>query len=983
MSTPKVFISYSHKDEDWVRNWLLPKLEGNGLQAHIDYRDFEIGVPSVINMERAVEQCAKTALVLTPHWCESEWTQFEGIMLQTQDPVGLKKKILPLMLCDCALPNRLKIFTYADFRNTTDWDFQIERVINQIQKDFEELEPPKFTYPPLSTENIDIQRLPKTGYELFGRQKELQLLDEAWESGAFNVLSFVAYGGVGKSTLVNKWVEKLRWDNYRGAEKVFAWSFYSQGTNELVISADMFINEALKWFGDKDPKLGSPWDRGKRLADLIRRHRTLLLLDGLEPLQSTYDSEYGKIKDPALSTLVSELAKRNNGLCVITTREKVHEVERLTANCQQLSLEQISDEAGRALLRVRRVQGTDDELQRLSREFGNYALAITLLAEYIRLFPGHLAKLGFDIPNLDIPEKEGRHARRVMEALAKHFGEGLELELLLMLGLFSRPAPKEALDAVMKEPIIPGLTDHLARCSEAEWLRLLQKLRDFRLIARESKHRPDVIDCHPLIREHFGEKLKANNPKAWQEANSRLYDYYKSLPEKLYGKYLPDTLEEMEPLFAAVAHGCQAGRFNEALLDIYWKRISRKDDRYSPKKLGAFGSDLSALSNFFEIPWIQPSLKLEEQYRFDVLSLAGVYLRALGRLKEAAEPIKESLKFEASQNSWKSAAIRAGNLSELYLTLGDVLNAVEYARQSVDFADRSGDGFEKESDRATLADALHKAGKLAAVEQLFEEAETMQQQRQPEYCYLYSLRGFQFCDLLLSQGKVREVLERAGQTLEYGKAGYGYSLLDFALNKLSSGRAYLLQAQADGKNDYKKAQDYLNAAVAGLREAGHQEFVARGLLARAFFYRVQNNFPHAWEDLAEAQEIAERGGMGLWLADYHLEAGRLIYQQLAVERGQSAVGNYQVLLKDKQITLSRKEMLSEFESHLQTAKEMVDKMGYGRRQPEILLLEAQLAFAKDEKVEARVHLGKAKQLLEKMGIREWDFEVRELERQLR
>lgn len=70
----RVFISYSHKDEDWVKNWLLQRLEAQGIATYIDYRDFEIGVPSLINMERAVEQCAKTLLVFTPHWVNSEWT---------------------------------------------------------------------------------------------------------------------------------------------------------------------------------------------------------------------------------------------------------------------------------------------------------------------------------------------------------------------------------------------------------------------------------------------------------------------------------------------------------------------------------------------------------------------------------------------------------------------------------------------------------------------------------------------------------------------------------------------------------------------------------------------------------------------------------------------------------------------------------------------------------------------------------------------
>ncbi len=698
----KIFISYSSKNAEWVKNWLVPKIESQGVPAHVDYRDFEIGVPSVINMERAVEQCAKTILVFTPDWVNSEWTQFEGLMLQTQDPIGLRKRILPLMLADCALPPRLKIFTYADFKNKNDWDSQFERLIAQVKKDFAAAAPTPPKYPPLDEKNIDITRLPKTEFELFGRQQELTLLDQAWESANTNVISFVAFGGVGKTTLINKWVEKMRWDNYRGSQKVFAWSFYSQGTNKQVTSADLFINTALQWFGDQNPQAGSPWDKGKRLADLVRQQKTLLMLDGMEPLQSGYNFEKGKIKDAALSTLVTELAKSNNGLCVITTRENVAEIDRYPATCKQINLEQISEEAGSALLRVRRVQGSEEELQRLSRAFGNHALAINLLAEYLRQFEGHPAKKGFAVPDLNVPEAKGRHARRLMEAFAQQFGNGADLEFLQILGLFNRPAPQAAIDAVIKAPAISGLTDHLARCTEAEWLRLLQKLREVKLLAREYKHRPETLDCHPLVREHFGEKLRQQNPAAWKEAHNRLYEYYKNLP----AKELPDTLEEMEPLFAAVAHGCQAGRYQEVKDDVWWKRIQRETEFYSTNKLGAFGADLSALSNFFTIPWEKPAPGLRESSQAQVLSLAGFRLRALGRLREASQPMQASLNFDIKNERWRFAALAAGNLSELYLMLGEVSQAVASARQSVDFADRSGDDFQKEGKRTALADTL-------------------------------------------------------------------------------------------------------------------------------------------------------------------------------------------------------------------------------------------------------------------------------------
>ena len=76
-----------------------------------------------------------------------------------------------------------------------------------------------------------------------------------------NVATIVAWAGVGKSTLVNHWLRRLAADGYRGAELVFGWSFYRQGTSGDASSADEFLDVALAWFGDADPRLGSAWER--------------------------------------------------------------------------------------------------------------------------------------------------------------------------------------------------------------------------------------------------------------------------------------------------------------------------------------------------------------------------------------------------------------------------------------------------------------------------------------------------------------------------------------------------------------------------------------------------------------------------------------------------------------------------------------------------------------------------------------------------
>jgi tetratricopeptide (TPR) repeat protein len=459
-----------------------------------------------------------------------------------------------------------------------------------------------------------------------------------------------------------------------------------------------------------------------------------------------------------------------------------------------------------------------------------------------------------DIPDIDVSVEKGRHARKIMNAFAIRWGDSSETNLLHILGLFDRPADQAAIESIIGQHIISGLTDHLQNQSEAKWLLMLEKLRNARLIAHKSAHHPDTLDCHPLVREHFGESLHQSHSQAWQQAHERLYGYYKNLPKQ----QLPDTLEDMAPLFSAVAHGCMAGNYQEVLDDVFWERIRRKSDAYVVKQLGAFSTYLAALSSFFEIPWHQPAAGLTDDAKPFVLSWAGFSLRALGRLQEASVPMKAGLDAAIQDEDWEGAAQDAGNLSELFLTLGKVNAAVDYARQSVAFADKSWDDFQRESKRTTLADALHQSGEFTEADRLFREAEGMQKESQPGYSFLYSLRGFRFCDFLLSQGRYGEVIERASQTLEWAKKNHA-PLLIFALDTLSLGRAHLLQTLEQKSSNFKPAETYLNDAVEGLRKAGTQHHIPRGLLSRAALYREQKNFTRAWEDLDEILEIAEQG----------------------------------------------------------------------------------------------------------------------------
>jgi len=173
---------------------------------------------------------------------------------------------------------------------------------------------------------ISIAGLPVTGGDLFGREEDIAFLDDAWANQQVNVVTVVAWAGVGKSTLVNHWLRRMAAKHCRSAELVFGWSLYRQGSSGDTSSADEFLDTALNWFGDPDPRLGTAWEKGERLAKLVALRRTLLVLDGLEPLQNPPGPQEGRVRESSLQALLRELAAFNTGLCMITTRTPVADI---------------------------------------------------------------------------------------------------------------------------------------------------------------------------------------------------------------------------------------------------------------------------------------------------------------------------------------------------------------------------------------------------------------------------------------------------------------------------------------------------------------------------------------------------------------------------------------------------------------------------------------------------------------------------------
>ena len=814
----------------------------------------------------------------------------------------------------------------------------------------------------------DISRIIKYApAELIGREAETKLLSDSWDKAVRgetkrpHVLTFVALGGEGKTSLVAKWAADLAFLNWPGCDAVFAWSFYSQGTREqTAVSSDSFLAEALKFFGDEAmaASAAGAFDKGRRLSQLVGERRALLILDGLEPLQYAPTSPTpGELKDAGIAALLKGLSANSHGLCIVTTRYAIADLRaywQTTAPMQELS--RLSTAAGVKLLRTIGVKtGSQTDFEELVEDVDGHALTLQIIGQFlVRGFHGDIRHRDrIDIQKADA-KIQGGHAFRAMEAYVKWLEDDSEesrreLALLKMLGLFDRPATADCIGTLREAPAIPGLTEPLVGLAEDDWEFSLTSLRDAKLLTvnREVGSGELVaLDAHPLLREYFAKRLRQEQPEAWRAAHRRLYEHLCATTKE--GDQ--PTLEDLQPLYQAVAHGCQAGLQQEACDEVYLARILQGQAGYSVHKLGALGSDLGAAACFFEQPWNRVSSALTEADRAWLLSNAAFYLRALGRLAETVEPTRAGIEGLVKLEDWKSAAVSASNLSELELTLGvinptklggiELAGAVGDAEQSVTYADRSGDAFSRKTRRARVADALHQAGRRAEAETRFSEAEEMQAEFQPEYPLLHTLSGFQYCDLLLAaperaawrmmfelktQNLTRETLiescrtvsQRATQTLEWAERNR-VDILSAALDHLTLGRAALYEVVlAVGglpfKTQNSELETSIDAAVDGLRRAGQQSFLPAGLLTCAW-QRIltgeRTGSESAKESLDEAWEIAERGPMRLRMADIHLYRARLFH----------GVKPYPWKSPQEDLAAARK---------------LIERCGYGRRNEEL------------------------------------------------
>jgi TIR domain len=232
---PNAFVSHSSPDDRYVQEMVqyLRKLGYD--EVFNDSHTIEPDELFWDRIEKGIIACDAFVVILSHASVNSYWVDREVQFARERG-----KKIIPVRIDDCKLPAGFDGRDVVELRQGR--GDKVKLAASRITKHS----------PPI----------------LFGREKWLDALDAVWASPNVNVFTLVAWGGVGKTSLVAHWItDRLEAKGWPGVERYFDWSFYSQGTGESrQTSSDEFIQKALEFFDDLDPTKGSPWERGERLT---------------------------------------------------------------------------------------------------------------------------------------------------------------------------------------------------------------------------------------------------------------------------------------------------------------------------------------------------------------------------------------------------------------------------------------------------------------------------------------------------------------------------------------------------------------------------------------------------------------------------------------------------------------------------------------------------------------------------------------------
>ena len=351
------------------------------------------------------------------------------------------------------------------------------------------------------------------------RANELIRLNSAYSDNHTRVVQLLAPCGTGKTTLLQAWLQQCAQDGWQNIDAIYGWVFAAHnGTADPNVMLDDCFQHILSWLGASVRPELTLRERAELVAHTMRQQRMVLILDNLpvELIQSPSAGEY-------LQHFLQQLLPDNPGLCVLAATEAVLPPPTDEIHVLDIHLPNLQPVDGAHLLQAKGLQGREEELTKVSAQFGNHALSLVLLANYLReAHAGNIAKLDTIPIWLDMHD-EGRYVRRILAALEYWKPKSPEMALVYLLCAFDLPVAKGVLFKLLQQRTpfgIPFARNHFPavlmplRNIKADRLQQLENfLRKMDLLVLTTE--ADFLQLRLPIREYFRSKIQSRASDVW------------------------------------------------------------------------------------------------------------------------------------------------------------------------------------------------------------------------------------------------------------------------------------------------------------------------------------------------------------------------------------------------------------------------------------------------------------------------------------
>ena len=543
---------------------------------------------------------------------------------------------------------------------------------------------------------------------------------------------------------------------------------------------------------------------------------------------------------------------------MITTRYELKDINQWHTN--GFEREQISDLSVNdsvKMLKVRKIQGTDEDLKEVAQRYKQHPLSLTSAAGYLeRYYDGEIKQA----PNVEFVRGDEKRFEDVNKLLSKYAERMSEAERLFLniFSLFRQEVTERDFYGVFRKRIESAMFNYaIVEMSELDFRDMINGLVDWRLISYDQMKK--TYTAHPIIKSYFESDFEEGNKKI---CHQRIYAYF--------GEYAPEraeTLEEMQPLFEQVEHGCAAGLHDKVFDDVYIEKIKRRKDYFITQKLGAWETDISLIKTFFpQGDFSQMPLVSKKGGQSWLLNAAGLALLNTGRPKEAVDVLGRLAEMDTKSDDLKGASRTLQNLADLQFRTGELETGIESAKKAVEMAEKAKNEQYIIDSNAYLGWIYYLLGRNGKAEKQFEEADELQMKIDPDGDHLYSIGGVFYADFLISLGRIEDAFDLTEQNLEICQSQNWPDDISRCHRCLG--------AIERTKGNYKEAQNHLKKALEIARKIGYTAIEIEALIERGRLRLDVGKYKDAIGDAENVLEICGRTGFRFYEPEGELVLAR-------------------------------------------------------------------------------------------------------------